>query len=606
MTHRTFFTSALSGAPIVLAGLVALTGCRDRGGDSGADGTSDTGEATAGETETVPAAPPPVPVLVSPTNEAIDVPIESELCWTPVEDPNGDPVRYRVFVDNIELTEGKLGEEGYPGPCIGPLNFNNDQQYQWQVSAFTPDDPEGDSGRSLPFSFRTVPDGLTTTVFYDPFDDDLGWMLGGDATDGQWMRGDPISAEHEGVMSQPGTCAGGSSCMFTGQNPGSEPQSADVQGGTTTITSPAFDLSPFETASVQLNRFVYKSESTETGTLYRAELLVPNDQAPEGYQVFVLEQIESASDAPGATNMWTPVEYAGCGVPMVAGTRLRLVATDLGEGVLEAAVDTVQVVGHLEAKLCDGGEGSICDPTATDPCADGLLCCGQGVVNKGVYRCAEAVPSITYPNPGGPAGTMNGPMGCDAPDLFVEDAGMDLFIEEQLFQEDSCEIFEGCVPEPGLRRLLRFDTQTPNAGSRDLVMGVPTNHPDLFHYSECHGHFHFDGYAYYELLDIGGNVAATGHKQAFCLIDWAPWAYPEESGTYSCGNQGISNGWQDTYGAYLDCQYVDITDVPPGDYTLRIGVNLPSPETAVAPLIERDYDNNVLDIPVTIDAPPSP
>jgi hypothetical protein len=298
--------------------------------------------------------------------------------------------------------------------------------------------------------------------------------------------------------------------------------------------------------------------------------------------------------------MWTPTEYVACNVPMVAGSRLRLVATDLGLGVVEAAVDSVVVSGHFQTDVCDGGVGAVCDPNAETPCSGELLCCAQGTLNKGVYRCSEPVPSITYPDPGGPIGTFNGPLGCDAPDLFVEPEGMDVYEDDRFFSEGSCEMYEGCITEPGWRRLLRFDTQTPNAGSRDLTMGVPSNHPDLFHWSDCHGHYHFDGYAFYDLLDGSGAVVATGHKQAFCLLDWSPWAWNDDEGTHSCGNQGISVGWEDVYGSYLDCQYIDITDVTPGDYTLRISVNLPQPETAVAPLIERDYENNVLEVPVTI------
>ncbi|MCA9697946.1 MAG: hypothetical protein KC431_10515, partial [Myxococcales bacterium] len=45
-------------------------------------------------------------------------------------------------------------------------------------------------------------------------------------------------------------------------------------------------------------------------------------------------------------------------------------------------------------------------------------------------------------------------------------------------------------------------------------------------------------------------------------------------GTYTCYNQGLSLGWSDTYGAALDCQWIDVTDVAPGDYTLRMEVNL--------------------------------
>jgi len=597
------YTKRRWAAPTLAWVALGVAGCPEPDVDPpGAGSTSDPGRDPTGSADETgsPGLPPPVPQLLVPLNGAMEVPIETELCWGPVIDPDGDSVRYRVFVDGNELTEGKLDQEGHEGPCIGPLNFNHDQLYQWQVQAFDPLDPLRASALSSAFAFRTVPDGLTVTVFEDPFDDDLGWEEGGDALDGAWVRGNPFEARWQGALSQPGECAGGQSCVFTGQNPGGVAMEADVQEGSTTLTSPAFDLSGYEAATVTLSRFVFKSQALETGTLFRVELLVPQPDAPGEDQVFVLDQVEQPGDTAGPSNAWMPVEYAVCNVPMAAGSRLRLVATDLGEGVLEAAVDSVVVAGHLDGRVCSGGEGSVCDPTADDPCGGGLLCCARGVVNKGVYRCSTPVPSITYPDPGGPVGTMNGPLGCDAPDLFVEPEGTDPYEEERYFGETDCEIFEGCVAAPGFRRLLRFDTRTPNAGSMDLVMGVPSNHPDLFHYSECHEHYHFDGYAFYDLIDGTGAVVATGHKQAFCLLDWTPWAWPDFGGGYTCGNQGISVGWEDVYGSYLDCQYVDVTDVPPGDYTLRISVNLPLPDTVVAPLVERDYGNNTLELPVTL------
>jgi len=159
------------------------------------------------------------------------------------------------------------------------------------------------------------------------------------------------------------------------------------------------------------------------------------------------------------------------------------------------------------------------------------------------------------------------------------------------------------VSGTGWRRVLRFDGKTANVGSRDLMLGVPANHPDLFTYSPCHQHHHFDDYARYTLLD-GEEVVAAGHKQAFCLVDLQNWAWPDlgDAGkTYTCFNQGISVGWLDVYDRNLDCQWIDVTNVPYGDYTLRIEVNLPPPGKASPTLVERDYGNNVVDIPVTVD-----
>ncbi|HET6583393.1 MAG TPA: lysyl oxidase family protein [Nannocystaceae bacterium] len=600
--------------------LLALSACRDDGGGGTGDGGSSTGgstgdepasssaDDTAGESQGDsgdPGAPPPTPTLSSPADTSVDQPIQSDLCWNLVEDPDGDPVRYRVFLDGFQLEQGKGEAEGHEGPCLGPVDLVYEQTYSWTVQAFNPDFPTSQSDQSEPWSFTTESDGFTQTVFEDPFDDDLGWDVDGDADSGAWVRGDPVQTMNFADLSQPDNCGGGNSCYFTGQNPDAIVDAADVSGGSTTLTSPEFSLDGFVAASITLQRFFYKSD-TETGTELRVELLTPDAEEPSGYRVFVLEELDVDVDD---ANMWTPKEYAACGLPMVAGSRLRIVATDLGDGIVEGAIDSVLVTGHLNDKLCSGGAGSLCDPKAASPCGDDLLCCAQGVINTGVFRCSEPVASVDYTDPpADPDAPNNGPLGCDAPDLFVEENALD--IEEGMIYvaNNDCVLVEGCVGGTGWRRVLTFTTQTPNAGSRDLTMGVPSNHPDLFHYSECHNHFHFDGYAVYELVNDDG-VVATGHKQAFCLLDWDSWAWPGDDVHYSCSNQGISRGWYDEYYAYwsgstyqgLDCQWIDITDVAPGTYTLRVAVNPPAAGTAVPPLVEIDYSNNVAEAQVVIE-----
>ena len=39
---------------------------------------------------------------------------------------------------------------------------------------------------------------------------------------------------------------------------------------------------------------------------------------------------------------------------------------------------------------------------------------------------------------------------------------------------------------------------------------------------------------------------------------------------FSCGNMGISPGCSDQYASNYDCQWIDITDLPDGDYWLTV------------------------------------
>jgi len=189
---------------------------------------------------------------------------------------------------------------------------------------------------------------------------------------------------------------------------------------------------------------------------------------------------------------------------------------------------------------------------------------------------------------------------CPLPDLTVsaEVAEASLIINQETFPADSCAIEEGCVVESGNRRLLRFSTMTPNIGETDLVLGDPTGTPG-FEFAPCHNHFHFNGYARYELVNGIGEIVAVGHKQAFCLLDSMPVEPGAPPGRFHCGFQGLTRGWADIYDSSLDCQWVDITGVADGDYLLRISIN---PDHVIE---ESNYDNNTVEVPVTI-TPPGP
>ncbi len=191
------------------------------------------------------------------------------------------------------------------------------------------------------------------------------------------------------------------------------------------------------------------------------------------------------------------------------------------------------------------------------------------------------------------------------PDLTVNlaRAQIDLALRTADFEPDDCELDpdEACVLEPGTRRLLHFALETPNLGDGDMVLGAPDPDNPNFVYSECHKHYHFAGYAAYRLVDPDGGEVAAGRKQAFCLLDVERYLPGDPtvaaSPKYSCSFQGIQRGWSDVYDTSLPCQFIDVTDVPDGDYTLEIRLN--SNET----LLEKSYDNNLVTIPVELGAP---
>uniref|UniRef100_A0A3Q3X8G7 Lysyl oxidase homolog n=1 Tax=Mola mola TaxID=94237 RepID=A0A3Q3X8G7_MOLML len=148
------------------------------------------------------------------------------------------------------------------------------------------------------------------------------------------------------------------------------------------------------------------------------------------------------------------------------------------------------------------------------------------------------------------------------------------------------------VRDVDFRVLLRFPQKVKNQGTRDFLPVKPRYQWD---WHSCHQHYHsMDAFSNYDLLDVvTGRKVAEGHKASFCLEDTGC-----DSGfrrRYACTShtQGLSPGCHDIYAANIDCQWIDITDVPPGNYILKVTVN---PNFHV---LESDFTNNIVTCDIT-------
>jgi hypothetical protein len=164
----------------------------------------------------------------------------------------------------------------------------------------------------------------------------------------------------------------------------------------------------------------------------------------------------------------------------------------------------------------------------------------------------------------------------DLPDLIVlEDVLRNSLEPDMLSNADPCTVEEGCLRGFGDRFILRFTSHIKNKGLADYFIGETPSDPDTpsdqFVYDPCHLHWHYRGYAEYVLFNPDGVMIPIGAKNGFCVFDLE--CQDGGVGKFNCSNMGISAGCGDIYEAALPCQWVDLTDIPAGQYTLVVRVN---------------------------------
>jgi Lysyl oxidase len=221
------------------------------------------------------------------------------------------------------------------------------------------------------------------------------------------------------------------------------------------------------------------------------------------------------------------------------------------------------------------------------------------------------------------------PRGC--PDLTIDPGIMaarnSTIVQMHTFAPTDCAVVEG-MAVAGTRRLLLFSTQGNNLGPGAVVLGNPADHPDWFEFATCHGHYHIKDYADYRLwtpagytqwkalraanpgvcaaqvLDANPSLLSQlvkGNKLGLCFFDVVMMGQLRSATEicprtldpqtyFDCNFAGLGVCWADIYEAGLfgsvDGQWIDITDLPDGEYVLENESN------ATHLITEADYDNN--------------
>ncbi len=234
--------------------------------------------------------------------------------------------------------------------------------------------------------------------------------------------------------------------------------------------------------------------------------------------------------------------------------------------------------------------------------------------------CPDSIPitwEITYD---GPVVGCTDPASCNYNPLATIDdgscipqgdpdcpAGPDLLVRQDILANsiylttinstDACLISEGCLHGYGLRDIIRFTTWIANDGELDYYIGQPSYANNQFTWDNCHNHFHYDGYAEYILFAEDGTQTPIGFKNGFCVIDLG---CTTGSPQYGCGNMGISAGCHDIYSSGLECQWIDVTDVPDGRYIFVTRVNWDNAPDRLG-RVERDTLNNWAQVCIILD-----
>ncbi|GAA3443770.1 hypothetical protein Pve01_35670 [Planomonospora venezuelensis] len=173
-------------------------------------------------------------------------------------------------------------------------------------------------------------------VWQDTFETATGWTANPGGTDtatlGQWERGDPAATSSSGAK-QLGTTVSGVNDLVTGRLAGSSAGAYDIDGGLTSVRSPAVTLPGDGTLKLGFSWYLAHGSNSSSADFLRVKVVGSTTA-----QVF--QQLGAATDRDGS---WGSAEVD---VSSFAGQSVRILieaADASGASLVEAGVDDVKI-----------------------------------------------------------------------------------------------------------------------------------------------------------------------------------------------------------------------------------------------------------------------